>query len=338
MFYSWLDRWDERRASRGDEWKKATTFALDTELAFPGTSKVRDVRAFCSLSDLAARDPSYFDVSLAHADSFDRRGEWLTFQSVVSTDVESNNLVWSRITESGSKDQVVVVFHHWNATKRNNQIARFFSRRGVTVVEIAMPYHFERRRPGSDYADYMLSANLGRTLQAVRQAVLDGRKMVQWLQGEGYGEISVLGMSLGSWVAGLVAAHDRSVSKASLLLSAGSLADMVWTGRATRAIRETLAPQVSLEDLRRVWAPLNLEHHADHLARSGLKLQVILANRDNVVLPTLSERFVQKLRHSGAAPDIFALNCGHYSFAMPPYGLLAGLRIRKFLAISNLAR
>ena len=36
-----------------------------------------------------------------------------------------------------------------------------------------MPYHFERSRPGAAHADYMLSANLGRTLQSVRQAVVD---------------------------------------------------------------------------------------------------------------------------------------------------------------------
>ncbi|MBB4189334.1 esterase/lipase [Sinorhizobium terangae] len=78
----------------------------------------------------------------------------------------------------------------------------------------------------------MLSSNLGRTIQSVRQAVWDGRKLIRWLKSEDYREVSVLGMSLGSWVAGLIAAHDPGVSKASLFLTAGSLADMVWTGGA----------------------------------------------------------------------------------------------------------
>jgi pimeloyl-ACP methyl ester carboxylesterase len=104
--------------------------------------------------------------------------------------------------------------------RRNRQIANFFSLRGITVVEIAMPYHFERSRPGSVHADYMLSPNLGRTIQSVRQAVLDGRKLIRWLKSEGYREISVLGMSLGSWVAGMVAAHDFGCVK-SLAVSDG---------------------------------------------------------------------------------------------------------------------
>ena len=61
----------------------------------------------------------------------------------------------------------------------------------------------------------------------------------------------MLEMSLVSWIAGLIAAHDPSVAKAALFLKAGSLADMVWTGRATRLIRNSLEPEIELTDLRR---------------------------------------------------------------------------------------
>src|SRR5690606_11353176 len=133
-------------------------------------------------------------------------------------------------TENRASDKALVMFHHWNASGYNRQIASFFAKRGITVAGIAMPYHLQRSRPGSHYADYMLSPNLGRTIQAIRQAVWDGQRLITWLKNQGYREISVLGMSLGSWVAGLVAAHDTNVSKVSLFLTAGSLADMVWAG------------------------------------------------------------------------------------------------------------
>jgi hypothetical protein len=197
---------------------------------------------------------------------------------------------------------------------------------------MALPYHFERSRSGSLYADYMLSPNLGRTIQSVRQAVWDGQKLIRWLKIEGYREISVLGMSLGSWVAGMIAAHDSAVSKASLFLTAGSLADMVWTGRATRSIRGSLEPEIELTDLRRAWGPLNLENYAHNLARSDLELHVVLAKRDKVVLPELSGSFMQKLKDAAARPNILELNCGHYSLAMPPYILLAGLSLKRFLS------
>ncbi|CAM5333663.1 hypothetical protein ATER59S_00008 [Aquamicrobium terrae] len=331
MYHSWLDRWDEQRVHRGEDGKKTTGFVLDAERAFPGARTVKAIEEFCVLADQAVADPAFFDEPGGNDPDFERHGEWLKFPSDISTDVEENNVVWAKITDSGSFDQALVIFHHWNAGARNRRIANFFAKRGTTVVEIALPYHFERSRPGSLHADYMLSANIGRTIQSVRQAVLDGRKLIHWLKHEGYGEISVLGMSLGSWVAGLIAAYDPAVSKASLFLTGGSLADMVWTGRATRAIRDSLEPEIDLADLRRAWGPLNLENHAHRLARPELALHVVLARRDKVVLPQLSAHFMQKLKEAGGRPDILELNCGHYSLAIPPYILLAGLSLKRFL-------
>ncbi len=335
MYHNWLDRWDERRAQRGDVGKKTTDFVLDGERAFPGAHKITGIEEFCGLADQAVADPTFFDAPGVSEQGFERLDGWLKFPSDISTDIEENNVVWAKITESGSFDQAMVIFHHWNASARNRQIANFFSLRGITVVEIAMPYHFERRRHGSVHADYMLSSNLGRTIQSVKQAVLDGRKLIRWLKSEGYRETSVLGMSLGSWVAAIVAANDLAVSKASLFLTAGSLADMVWTGRATRLIRDSLEPEIELTDLRRAWGPLNLENYAHSLARPDLDVHVVLAKRDKVVLPELSERFMQRLKDAGARPNILELNCGHYSLAMPPYILLAGLSLKRFLSCAD---
>jgi dienelactone hydrolase len=332
VYHSWLDRWDERRAQRGEDAKKRTDFLLDADRAFPGKRKIKSIEEFCALADQAVADPAFFDEPSRGDQGFARQDGWLKFPSDISTDIEENNVVLAKITESGSFDQAMVIFHQWNASARNRQIANFFSKRGITIVEIAMPYHFERSRPGSVYADYMLSPNLGRTIQSMRQAVWDGRKLIRWLKSQGYREISVLGMSLGSWVAGLIAAHDLAVSKASLFLTAGSLADMVWTGRATRSIRDSLEPMIGLTDLRRVWGPLNMENYAHRLARADLDLHVVLAKRDKVVLPELSDRFVQRLKDAGAKPNILRLNCGHYSLAKPPYILLAGLSLKRFLS------
>lgn len=331
MYHSWLDRWDELRAQRGEEAKIATDFILDAGLAFPGAAGISIFEEFCALANQAVSDRGFYNDPGGSERDFERHNGWLKFHSEITTDVEENNAVWAKLAESGSRDRVLVIFHHWNATSRNRTLARFLSRSGVTVVEIAMPFHFERSRPGAHYADYMLSANLGRTIQSMRQAVLDGRKIIRWLKSEGYQEVSVLGMSLGSWVAGLIAAHERNVSKASLFLTAGSLADMVWTGRATRSIRDSLEPTIALADLRRAWAPLNLENFAHKLARPELSLQVVFATRDRVVLPEITKRFIQTLDRAGAKPDVLELNCGHYSLAKLPYNLLAGWALIRFL-------
>lgn len=331
MYLSWLDRWDEQRARRGEDGKETTSFVLDADRAFPG-EKIDNIREFCARADAASSDPTFFDEPKDTDQDFEVKDGWVRFRSDISTDVAENNTVWAKVTKSASLGKALLIFHHWNARTRNTQIAGFLSRRGITVIEIAMPFHFERSRPGSLHADYMLSANLGRTIQAVRQAVCDGRKLIRWLNSEGYREISVLGMSLGSWVAGLIAAHDANVSKASLFLTGGSLADMVWTGRATRSIRSSLEPEIELADLRRVWSPLNLENYVHRLARPDLDLQVVLAKRDTVVLPELSESLLLGLKNAGSRPQILKLNCGHYSLGKLPYILYAGLSLKRFLS------
>lgn len=335
MFHGWLDRWDEKRARRGDDVKKITAFALDADRAFQGAENVCTLDRFCEFSKRATATPSFFRAPLGSDTHFDRVGNFLKFPSDISTDVNENNTVWSKITESGTRDKALVIFHHWNARCRNHQIAGYLSKRGVTVVEIALPYHFERSRTGSSYADYFLSANLGRTIQSLRQAVWDGQKVIRWIKSEGYREISVLGLSLGSWVAGLVAAHDANVTKAALFLTAGSLADMVWTGQATRAIRASLETTINVNVLRKAWAPLNLENYAYSLARRNLDLQFILAKRDTVVLPELSNALLERLNNAGAQPNVLRLNCGHYSLAIPPYILAAGFNLRRFLSQSD---
>jgi pimeloyl-ACP methyl ester carboxylesterase len=335
MYYRWLDRWDERRAQRGDEVKERTAFALDAALAFPNSPRVTSLAEFCALADQATADPTFFANPSQQDPVVNWDGGWIRFNSSLSTGLDENDLVWAKVTETRPSDRALVVFHHWNASSRSSKLANFFSRRGITVVEMALPYHFERRRPSSSYADHMLSPNLGRTIQSVRQAVLDGRKLIRALKTEGYQDISVLGMSLGAWVAGLIATHDPAVRRAALLLSAGSLADMVWTGRATRHIRASFDAEVGLADLRRAWAPLNLENYADKLARTDLDLQFVFATRDTVVLPELSRQLVAKLKTVGVAPGILELNCGHYSLSLPPYIIRAGFSILRLLCGSE---
>ncbi|NKB16748.1 MAG: dienelactone hydrolase-related enzyme [Sphingomonadales bacterium] len=332
MYHRWLDRWDERRARRGDTVKEQTAFALDAELAFPDSHGVTSLAEFCALADRATLDPTFFADPSQQDPVVDREDGWIRFTSSVSTGCDENDLVWAKVTEAKSSDRALLVFHHWNASAWSSKIAKFFSRRGITVVEMALPYHLERRRPSSSHAEHMLSPNLGRTIQSMRQAVLDGRKLIRALKCQGYEDISVLGMSLGGWVAGLIAAHDSAVRRAALLLSAGSLADMVWTGRATRHIRASLEAEVSLDNLRQAWAPLNLETYAEKLARADLGLQFVFGTRDTVVLPALSQQLVSKLKAAGVTPSMLELNCGHYSLSLPPYAIRVGLTASRLLS------
>lgn len=332
MLLKWLDRWDERRMRRRDDVKHLSELELDPLRAFPEAQCVASFAEFCGHAEMMVGCSNSFFAPADELPDVTHQDGFLSFRSDILTGTIENDRVSAKVTEAKSSDHALLVFHHWNASDRNAQLARFFAKRGITVFEMALPYHLERKRLGSLHADYMLSPNLGRTLQSVRQAVIDGRQLVRIAERAGYRKISVLGISLGSWVAGLIAAHDLSVRKASLLLTGGDLAEMVWTGGATRHIRTSLEGKMELPDLQRAWAPLNLGNYSHQLARPSLNLQLVVARRDQVVLPALSERLIEQLRGAGASPDVSWMNCGHYSLTLPPFVVSVGLNAHRFLS------
>ena len=128
-----------------------------------------------------------------------------------------------------------------------------------------------------------------------------------------------MGASLGSCVAGLTAAHDERVKGSLLLLTAGDFADVVWTGRATRHIREGLQGGIQLSELKDIWSPISLFPFIPLLARPSHRLMLVSARRDKVVLPHLTTQFVDELRAANANLRWRLLRCGHYSLGVFPF-------------------
>src|SRR5258708_37385740 len=97
------------------------------------------------------------------------------------------------------------------------------------------------RMPGEvRRADYAVSANIGRTLDAVRQGVVDIRSRLDWLQQQGYSEFGIIGTSLGSCYAFIAAAHETRLRVAALNHASTCVADVVWHAQSIRHTREGL--------------------------------------------------------------------------------------------------
>ena len=112
--------------------------------------------------------------------------DFLRFTSPVVTPFPENNLVM----RAGFRRADVApwsCFRIGIPTRLSyNSLCRMLNWMGIAVLRLSMPYHDIRRPAEIDRADYAVSANIGRTLDSVRQGVIDVRCCLDWLESQGY--------------------------------------------------------------------------------------------------------------------------------------------------------
>jgi dienelactone hydrolase len=194
-----------------------------------------------------------------------------------------------------------------------------------------MPYHDIRRPAEIRRADYAVSANIGRTMDACRQAVLDVRCCLDWLQEQGYERLGITGTSLGSCYAFLAAAHDSRIQVAAFNHASTYVADVVWHGQSTRHIRQGLETQLDIDRLRALWLAVSPMSYFKQFARWKRKSLVLYAKYDLTFLPEFSRQVVAEFERHNLDHKVAILPCGHYSMGETPYKYLDGWHLASFL-------
>ena len=257
--------------------------------------------------------------------------EFLRFTSPVATPFPENNLVNARWFPARGR-RAVVVLPHWNADAlAYNSLCRVLNWLGIAVLRVSMPYHDIRRPAGVYRADYAVSANIGRTLDSVRQGVIDVRSCLDWLELQGYSRLGIVGTSLGSCYAFIATAHDPRIRIAAFNHASTYFADVVWHGQSTRHIREALEPAIDVEDLRSAWRAVSPMVYFDKFSRWLRKSLVIYAKYDLTFLPEFSRRVVAEFANHRLDHKVVELPCGHYSMGEFPYNYLDGWQLASFL-------
>ena len=264
-------------------------------------------------------------------------GAFLRFTSPVRTPHPENNLVNARWFPAQGlspkkRTSAIVLLPQWNSDAlSHNGLARILNRLGISVLRLSMPYHDIRRPAEIRRADYAVSANIGRTLDATRQGVIDVRCCLDWLQAQGFERLGILGTSLGSCYAFLAAAHDSRIQVAAFNHASTYFADVVWHGQSTRHIRQGLEPQIDLERLRGLWTAISPASYFPQFARYQRKSLIIYAKYDLTFLPEFSRQVVAEFERHNLDHQAVALPCGHYSIGEAPFKYVDGWRLAWFL-------
>src|SRR5271167_2584949 len=273
--------------------------------------------------------------------------EFLRFTSPVRTRYPENDTVNARWypahpeTQNGKPRQAVIVMPQWNADAfSHNALCTLFNRFGVSALRLSKPYHDIRRPAELERADYAVSANVGRTISACRQAVIDIRCCIDWLQQQGYEQFGILGTSLGSCYAFLAAALDSRVRVGAFNHASMSFGDVVWTGQSTRHIRAAFEGiSMTQQRLRDVWAAVSPSYYMDQFAAHPKKVLLVHATYDLTFLREYSLQVIENFRRRGIDFVSKVLPCGLYTTGETPYKFMDGWYIGSFIhgAFKNLA-
>jgi len=170
---------------------------------------------------------------------------------------------------------------------------------GISVLRLTMPYHDIRMPAEISRADYAVSANIGRTLDAVRQGVVDVRCCLDWLQQQGCESWELWAPV---WVHVMPSSRRRMIRAfAWLRLIMLPLMLPMWCGMDSRrgtSGREWKS-QVTLETLRQSWLAVSPMAYFDKFARWPRKSLIIYAKYDLTFLPELSRNVVEEFERYG---------------------------------------
>jgi hypothetical protein len=254
----------------------------------------------------------------------------LTFESALETPHPANNTVHARFFEAKRPRAAVLVLPQWNADPGGHVgLCRLLAWNGMSALRLSLPYHDQRMPPELHRADYIVSANVTRTLQVCRQAVLDSRRAIAWLASQGYDRIGMLGTSLGSCLTLLTTAHEPLIRAEALNHISPYFADVVWRGISTRHVREGLDGHIELELLRDLWKPISPRWY---LERVRDRQTLLVYARYDLTFPVdLSEDLVREFREMGIPHEVAVLRCGHYSTGKAPFKFVDGYVLTKFL-------
>jgi dienelactone hydrolase len=258
------------------------------------------------------------------------RAKFLRFTSPVRTPYSENNLANARWFPARGR-RAVVLLPHWNADAIcYSGLCRALNLLGISVLRLSLPYHDIRMPADIRRADYAVSANIGRTLDAARQGVVDVRCCLDWLEQRGYRQLGLIGTSLGSCYAFIASAHDARVRAAAFNHASTYFADVVWHGQSTRHIREGLKTEMDVERLRRVWLAISPMVYFDQFARHPKRSLIVYAKYDLTFLPEFSRQAVGEFARHELDHKVVVLPCGHYTTGETPFKYLDGWHLASF--------
>ncbi len=285
LYARWIGRWERKLATRdNNRVVREFEWGLDWLPCAHVNGGAR--AALTRYVESAVADSDRFFAYDTPRD-FRLNGGTLTFPSPVPSPYPENDVVHASFFPARRDNGcAVLVLPQWNADAQGHSgLCKLLNRFGLTALRMSLAYH-DRRMPGElERADYHVSSNIGRTIHATRQSVIDARACLDWLRSLGYDRLGILGTSLGSCVAFIAAAHDTRIRAGAFNHVSMYFSDVVWTGLSTQHVRKGFGTGISQDDLRAYWSCISPAAYLDRMAARRMRSLLVWARHDSSFLP-----------------------------------------------------
>jgi dienelactone hydrolase len=237
------------------------------------------------------------------------------FPSPVTSPCPENNTVYAeyyRPRGDGPFPGVIILDITGGDQTLSRTIASCFAQNKIAAMFVQMAYYGPRRPAGSKLR--LLSTDIPRTVDAIRQTVLDVRRATAWLESRpeiDSKRLGIHGTSLGSMIGALAAEMEPKLSRVSIALGGGGLIEAYYDDPRAAPFRKiwegiggTKAQAI------RLLSPVDPLTYAANL--KNRKVLMIAGKRDEIVPPKTTEA----LWRAAGEPRIIWYDCTHYGAAL----------------------
>lgn len=233
------------------------------------------------------------------------------FRSSISLGDKNNDMVSGEVYLNSNENAPNVIFVHGWRMDSNARIKNIFHKDmlnlGWNMYYFTLPYHFEREPEESTYSgEFMISANIERTVAASRQAVADLRAFIQWIKSNKSGPVILIGVSLGGFITNLTATLESDIDVLVSVFYVNRLSYSIWHTNPGMYIKKDLVQNgVTYDVLKEKWEITEPSVSKPKMDKDNILL--ISAKHDQYV----HMEDTSYLWESWEKPTRLVYNCGH---------------------------
>jgi hypothetical protein len=215
---------------------------------------------------------------------------------------------------AGPRAAALVYVHGWlePAPWQALFLPRLYDALGVDVLHLQLPFHGTRKpKSALFHGEFFWTADLVRSIEAVRQSCFDARTLVAWLRAQGYLEVGVTGLSMGASVAMVLACLEPVPDYIAPIIGHLQLAEAIEEAPIFWRMKSDLERfGIGAARRRQIFAQLGFESLRPILATDR---QLWIMAREDIYIPA---PVVERQWHEWGEPAIEWLPGGHMTFAL----------------------